>query len=135
MPPPTLEAPAVGCVGLRPEAAPPLGCGELWPPGAAGARSCLPHGHLTTLPAAVSGMDRTLEQAGHLIFWLYRLTESRAQKRKLKATEKISGPLGDKWLACPLLLEFSHDRVLRNLRVLPVSEWTDIPVLPCLGSG
>ena len=36
MPPPTLEDPAVGCVGLRPEAAPPLGCGELWTPGAGG---------------------------------------------------------------------------------------------------
>ena len=37
-------------------------------PVAAGALNCLPHGHLTTLPAADSGMLKTLEQAGHLIF-------------------------------------------------------------------
>ena len=33
-----------------------------------GARSCLPQGHFTICPAAVSGIESTLEQAGHLIF-------------------------------------------------------------------
>lgn len=33
-----------------------------------GARNCFPQGHLTTFPAADSGIFKTAEQAGHLIF-------------------------------------------------------------------
>ena len=47
-----------------------------------GARSCFPQGHLTTWPAAESGMDRTFEQAGHLIFMMKTLRKNEMAGRR-----------------------------------------------------
>jgi hypothetical protein len=57
------------CVAGRPGGGCPAeeGLGVVEPFGAGGALSCFPQGHLTSFPAAASGISNTAAQAGHLI--------------------------------------------------------------------
>jgi hypothetical protein len=61
----TAGAAARGAAGAAPVGRAAGFAGAAGPPGS---RSCLPHLHLTILPAAVSGASSTVLHPGHLIF-------------------------------------------------------------------
>ena len=67
--------PLVAEVGAG-SAPPGSGPAAVLPAGAAGARSCFPHGHFTTFPAALAGIFKTASQEGHLIFMFVAIDRS-----------------------------------------------------------
>lgn len=70
------------------------------PAGAAGARSCFPHGHFTTFPAALAGIFKTASQEGHLIFMFVAINRS-VQILKLRYGRTVYNNWTKVWYVAP----------------------------------